>query len=46
MRIGNILRVNSEALFSRIKDAKVFREVLKKKKKDFLSQLNEVNTWL
>ena len=46
MRIGNILRVNSEALFSRIKDAKVFREVLKKRKKDFLSQLNEVNTWL
>ena len=46
MRIGTLLRINSERLFERLKDAKVFREVLKKRKEDFLSQLNEVNTWL
>ena len=46
MRIGTLLRINSERLFERLKDAKVFREVLKKRKEDFLSQLNDVNTWL
>ena len=43
VRRGAILKIESETLAKRIVDAGVFREVLIKRKNDYLSQLEEVN---
>ena len=46
IRRGSILKFDSEILAKRIVDAGVFREVLIKRKNDYLSQLKEVNNFL
>ena len=46
VRRGAIVRMESETLAKRIVDAGVFREVLIKRKNDYLSQLEEVNGFL
>ena len=46
LRRGTLLKVSSGILAKRIRDAEVYREVLFKRKKDFLSQLDKVNQFL
>lgn len=46
LRVGTLIKMESKQLFERISDALVFREVLQKRKDDFLYQLNDVNQWL
>ena len=46
LRRGTLLKVSSAILAKRIRDAEVYREVLFKRKKDFLSQLDQVNQFL
>jgi hypothetical protein len=46
LRVGSLLKLESKQLSERIGDALVFRDVLEKRKDDFLLQLNEVNQWL
>tara|TARA_B100000925_G_C21998200_1_gene469980 strand:+ start:712 stop:1419 length:708 start_codon:yes stop_codon:yes gene_type:complete len=46
LRVGTLIKLESKQLFERINDALVFRDVLQKRKDDFLLQLNEVNQWL
>ena len=46
LRRGTLLKISSGILAKRIRDAEVYREVLFKRKKDFLSQLDKVNQFL
>lgn len=46
IRRGAILKFDSEMLAKRIVDAGVFREVLIKRKNDYVKQLNDVNNFL
>ena len=45
-RRGTLLNFSSQILAKRIKDAGVYREVLIKRKEDFMTQLNDVNKFL
>ncbi|MCB9061806.1 MAG: hypothetical protein H6622_09815 [Halobacteriovoraceae bacterium] len=45
-RRGTFLLFNSEALSKRIKDVTLYRAVLLRRRKDFLAQLNDVNTFV
>ena len=46
LRVGSLMKLESFMLSERVSDAKVYRDVLLKRKDDFLVQLNEVNQWL